>query len=96
MRFPKFTTFGKIYEKECNWEEKRPKLESRIETIILDPLQLLNENFGKYFPQSLHQSLENEMWIINPFIADHLKQANLGELIETLMKLLRDFSESVF
>jgi len=22
--------------------------------------------------------LENDMWIINPFITDHLKQANLG------------------
>ena len=33
------------------------------------------------------------MWIINPFIADHLKQANLGELIETLMELHQDFAE---
>ena len=59
--------------KEYNWEEKRPKLESRIKTIILDHLQLLSKNFGKYFSQSLNQNLENEMRIINIFIADHLK-----------------------
>ena len=81
------------YMKECNWEEKRPELESRIKTIILDHLQLLSENFEKYFPQSLHQSLENKMWIIiNPFIADHLKQTNLGELMETPVELQQDFS----
>ena len=81
------------YMKECNWEEERPELESRIKTTILDHLQLLSENFEKYFPQSLHQSLENKMWIINPFIADHLKQTNLGELMETLVELQQDFSE---
>ena len=79
------------YMKECNWKEKRPELERRIKTTILKHLQLPNKNFGKYFPQSLHQSLENDMWIINPFIADCLKQANLGELVETLIKLHQDF-----
>ena len=53
------------YTKNYNWKEKRPKLESRIKTIVLDHLQLLSENFGKYFSQSLNQNLENMMWIIN-------------------------------
>ena len=34
------------YMKECNWEEKRPELERRIKTTILEHLQLLSENFG--------------------------------------------------
>ena len=66
------------YMKECNWEDNAPELENRITTIILDHLQLLNENFEMYFPTKLHQDLEKEMWIINPFIADHLSQTNLG------------------
>ena len=36
------------------------------------------------------------MWIINPFIADHLSQTNLGDMIETLLELHNDFSQKSF
>ena len=64
-----------------------------MKTMIWDHLHLLSKNFGKYFLKSLNQDLENEIWVINPFIADHLKQSNFGELIEKVMELQRDFSE---
>ena len=35
------------------------------------------------------------MWIIHPFIADHLKQINLGELMETLVELQQNFFKRV-
>ena len=47
----------------------------------------------KTFPERLHQDLENEVWIINPFIADHLKEANLGKLMKILINLQQNFSE---
>ena len=84
------------YMKECNWEDNAPELENRITTIILDHLQLLSENFEMYFPTKLHQDLEKEMWIINPFIADHLSQTNLGDMMETLLELHNDFSQKSF
>ena len=82
--------------KECNWEDNAPELENRITTIILDHLQLLSENVEMYCPPKLHQDLEKEMWITNPFIADHLSQANLGDIMETLLELHNDFSQKSF
>ena len=79
--------------KECNWKEKISEVDCKIKTIILDHLQLLIENFSRDFPESLCQNSVNEIGIINPYIADRLKQANLGELMETLMKFQPDFSE---
>ena len=36
------------------------------------------------------------MWIINPFIADHLSQANLGDMMEALLELHNDFYQKSF
>ena len=84
------------YIKDCNWENKAPELENRIKIIILDHLQLLSENFEKYFPQKLHQDLENDIWLINLFIVDYLKQENLGNMKEKLLELQKDFSQKLF
>ena len=84
------------YIKDCNWENKAPKLENRMKTIILDHLQLLSENFEKCFPRKLHQDLENDMWIINAFVVDYLKQENLGDMMEALLKLQKNFSQKSF
>ena len=40
------------YIKDCKWENKAPELENRMKTILLDHLQLVSENFKKYFPQN--------------------------------------------
>jgi len=56
-------------------EKKKNRNRRQGETIIIiGHLQLLAKHFeAAYFPQRLHQDLENEMWMINPLIADHLK-----------------------
>ena len=72
------------YVKDCNWENKAPELANRMKTVTLNHLQLLTENFEKYFQQKLHQNLKNDLWIINPFIVDYLKQENdCWRLLET-------------
>ena len=48
------------------------------------------------FLQKLHQNLENDMWIINPFIVDYLKQENFEDVMKTLLELKKDFSQKLF
>ncbi|XP_078256189.1 protein FAM200A-like [Rhinoraja longicauda] len=79
--------------KECEWEEKQPDLEKTLKDIISDHLQLLSKNLKTYFPQKHLQDLENQMWIVNPFITSHIKRADFGEISEVLMELHYDFTQ---
>lgn len=80
IRKDNFSNFPHLesFLKECEWEEKQLDLEKRLKDIISDHLQLLSKHFETYFPQKHLQNLENQMWIVNPFITSHIKRADFG------------------
>ena len=66
--------------KECGWEFDDVSLENDISTLIVAHLNLLSENLAAYFPKYDDKLLEENSWIMQPFIDELTEDEELLEL----------------
>ena len=56
--------------RKCGWEFEDVFSENNISTLIVAHLNLLSENLAAYFSEDDDKRLEENSWIIQPFIAE--------------------------
>ena len=86
--FSNFISLDKFLMNNCIHSNLMDKLKG----MVCAHLDLLKENFDLYFPCDFEESLESDMWIINPFNLDLVNKSNLGSKLENLVDLSQDFS----
>ena len=68
----------------CKWEIKTTNLESTITSTVHKHLEVLQQNFGVYFPEDNYLSMNSLLWIVQPFTDEDF---DLEYLINKLIKL---------
>ena len=66
--------------RECGWEFEDVSLENNISTLIVVHLNLLSENLAAYFSEDDDKRLEENWWIMHPFIDEPTDGKELVEL----------------
>ena len=51
----------------CKWKTETTNLESIITSTVHEPLEVLQQNLGVYFPEDNYLSLNSLLWIVQPF-----------------------------
>ena len=66
--------------RECGWEFEDVSLENNISTLIVAHLNLLSENLDAHFSEDDDKHLEENSWIIQPFIDEPTEDEETLEL----------------
>ena len=76
----------------CKWEIKTTNLESTITSTVHEHLEVLQQNFGVYFPEDNYLSMNSLLWIVQPFINEDF---DLEYLTNKLIELRCDLVKKV-
>ena len=66
--------------RECGWEFEDVSLKNNISTLIVAHLKSLSENLAAYFSEDDDKRLEENLWIMQPFIDETTEDEELLEL----------------
>ena len=66
--------------RECEWEFEDVSLENNISTLIVSHLNLLSEILAAYFSEDDGKRLEENSWIMQPFIDEPTEDEELLEI----------------
>ena len=72
--------------RECGWEFEDVSLKNNISTRIVAHLNLLIENLAAYFSEDDDKRLEENSWIIQPFINEPTEDEEVLQLRADLNK----------
>ena len=62
----------------CGWESVDPGMENQIRSLVVSHLDVLSTNLD--FPAEIHQQLDANMWVIDPFNNSELPDEALIDL----------------
>ena len=71
----------------CKWKIETTNLESTITSTVYEHLEVLQQNFGVYFPEDNYLSLNSLLWIVQPFTKEDF---DLDYLTNKLIELRSD------
>ena len=81
----------------CKWEIKTTNLESSIKLTVHEHLEVLQQNFGVYFPEDNYLSLNSLLWIVQPFTNEDFNLDYLtNKLIELRSNLVKKTEFKIF
>ena len=66
--------------RECGWEFEDVSLKNNISTLIVAHLNLISKNLDAYFSEDDDKPLEENSWIMQPFIDEPTEDEELLEL----------------
>ena len=84
--FSDFESFNNFMH-TCKWEIETTNLESTITSTVHEHLEVLQQNFGVYFPEDNYLCLNSLLWVVQPFTNEDF---DLDYLTNKLIELRSD------